>query len=90
MISEKQITGKIEILEDGQVQLREDTIILRDNTEISRLYHRRVLEPGQDITNEDIRLKSVCGIIWTAQVIDDFKKKRESLLIPPGRSLGGK
>ena len=72
MITEKQVLGKIEILEDGQIQLREDLVILRDDIEISRLYHRRTLEPGQDVSNENQRIQNHAIVEWTKKVIDDF------------------
>lgn len=69
MITKRQVIGKIEILEDGQIQLREDTIIEEDGVELNRRYHRRVLEPGQDVSGETSRLRQVAGVVWTPEVI---------------------
>jgi len=77
MITERKIFGKIEILEDGQIQLREDTIIERDGIELIRIYHRRALEPGMDTSNEtDKRLKAIIGVIWTPEMIEEYKKNK--------------
>lgn len=73
MLTERTTVGKIEILEDGQMQLRIDTVIEKDGVEISRLYHRGVLEPGQDISTQDPRVQTVCDVLWTPRVIEDYK-----------------
>ena len=39
---------KIEVLEMGQLQVRRATIISEDGVELSRTFHRHVLEPGAD------------------------------------------
>lgn len=79
MITERNVIGKIEILEDGQIQLREDIVIERDGVEIFRLYHRRVLEPGESLpVDVNPRLRSVTDVIWTLEVVDAFRTKKNS------------
>ncbi len=79
-LTERTIYGHIGILEDGQLQLREDTIIERDGIEISRVYHRRVLAPGDDVTPYPERLKTISAVIWTPIVVaayQDAARQRE-------------
>lgn len=76
MIEKKLVIGKIDILEDGQLQVREDTVILDDAKEITRLYYRYVLEPGDDVKNKDKRVQDVSALIWTIEVITEFKRKK--------------
>ena len=61
------------VLEDGQVQLREDTVFEEDGKEVFRSHHRRVLVPGDDVTNESPLVKSVCAAVWTKEVVDKYK-----------------
>jgi len=71
---------KVEILEDGQLQVREAKVILEDGKEITRSYHRRVLDPGVDTTTtvdtkttgmrSKIDVLAVASSIWTQAVID--------------------
>lgn len=84
MITKKLVTGAITVLEDGQLQLREDTIILDDDKEITRLFHRRVLEPGNDVSNEDKKIKAISQIVWTPEVIDEFKRKKSETILLDG------
>jgi len=76
-LSEKVIFGKIEILEDGQIQLREDIIVMRDNIEITRMFHRRVIEPDENHNETDSRLVSVINAIWTPEIITKYKRDKE-------------
>ena len=83
MLTERIVVGRMEVLEDGQIQIREDTVIERDDVEISRLYHRRVLEPTEpeDIDNEPSeRLKAVAGTLWTPDVITQYRNKKAASL----------
>ena len=77
-ITERQVLGKIEVLEGGQIQLRQDTVIERDGVEVSRLYHRVVLEPTLDTTTLTGRLKDVADVVWTTEVVEQFEQDKQA------------
>jgi hypothetical protein len=65
--------GKIEVV--GQykfVQVRTDTVVIEDGEELSRKYHRHVLNPDADITNEHSEVQAVCNAVWTQDVKDAY------------------
>lgn len=62
------------ILPNGLIQVRDDTIYIEDGVEVSRLHHRKVLEPGQDVTKESKRIQDISSVVWTQEVIDARKK----------------
>ena len=70
---EKQSIDKIEVVENNFIQIRTATIIEKDNIEIAKTYHRHVLSPGDDITNEDAKVQSIANAIWTDEVIAEYK-----------------
>ena len=73
-ITKETLIGKMEIVgEFKSVQVRTDTVLKEDGTELSRSFHRHVLHPDADITNEDSEVKAVCNAVWTDQVKADFK-----------------
>ena len=72
-LTEKQITDKIEVLENNSIQIRTAIIIEKDNIEIAKTYHRHVLSPGDDITNEDVKVQSIANAIWTNEIIAEYK-----------------
>ena len=41
----------IEVVENGNVQVRTKTAIVEDGKEISSRFHRHVVAPGQDYSN---------------------------------------
>ena len=53
-LTERIEIGRREVLADGQIQVRTDTIIEKDGVEISRAFHRHVVAPGDDLTKEEL------------------------------------
>lgn len=73
---EKIVTiDKIEILEDGQIQVRRADKIMEDGVEIAKTYHRHVLAPGDDTAAQDKRVVDVAGVVWTVDVVKMYKDK---------------
>jgi hypothetical protein len=65
MALEKQtIVDKIEVIENGNVQVRTATRIVEYGNVISTSYHRHVLTNGDDISNEDPKVQAICNAIW--------------------------
>jgi hypothetical protein len=84
MITKSIVIGLLSILESGQLQLREDTVIDEDGIELSRTYHRKVLEPGDDVSTEPPLVQAIAAIVWTTEVIEkrkaELNKIRESVM----------
>ncbi len=70
---EKIIVDKIELIENNSIQIRTATIIEKDGTELTRTFHRHVVAPGEDITNEDAKVQAIANAIWTEEVINNYK-----------------
>ena len=77
---------KIELVtEYRHVQIRTATIIKEDNVELSRSFHRKVLQCGQldssnnlvdtDISGETTEVQAICNAVWTTTVKDAWKAK---------------
>jgi len=65
--------GKIEVIGKHKfVQVRTDTVVIEDGEELSRKYHRHVLHPDADITNEHSEVQAVCNAVWTQDVKDAY------------------
>ncbi len=83
MALEKQIVvDKIEVVEVGVVQVRTATRIVEDGNVISQSYHRHVVTPGQDYSNEDPKVQSVCAAVHTAEVIAAYQAMQEAQANP--------
>jgi hypothetical protein len=77
---EKVIIDKIEVLESNSIQIREATIIEKDGEEIAKTYHRHVINPGDDLTNEDAKVQAIANSIWTKDVILEFQQAKTQAL----------
>ena len=74
MALEKQtVVDKIEVVENGSVQVRTATRIVEDGNVISTSYHRHVVAPGQDYSQEDARVQAICAATHTAEVIAAYQ-----------------
>ena len=74
---------RMEVLEMGQIQVRVATILTEDGVELSRAFHRHVLEPGDATTEEDDRVAAVAAAAWTPDVIahwDAIRAERQALM----------
>ena len=79
LIERKEVSRR-EVFADGQIQVRTDTVIERDNVEISRRFHRHVVRPGDDLSLEDASVRTVGEAVHTPEVIAAY---RASLLDTP-------
>ena len=80
--------GKIEVVgKYKSVQVRTDTVVIEDDVELTRKYHRHVLQPGTldgsnnlvdtDISGENAEVQAICNAAWT----DAVKLAWKNLLI---------
>ena len=86
-LTERFENDKIEVV--GQykaVQVRRATVIEKDGVELTRSFHRHVLEPGTvaegtstltdtDISGEDADVQAICNAAWTDAVKESYRIK---------------
>jgi hypothetical protein len=73
MLEKTTVIDQINVLEDGQIQVRKTTKIIDDGVEISKAYHRHVLAPGDDLTGQDTRVIAIATAVWTSEVIATYQ-----------------
>ena len=74
---------KIEVVRRWSIQVRTATVIKEDGVELSRSFHRKVLNPGEldasdnlvdtNISGENADVQAICNAAWTDQVKADYK-----------------
>ena len=83
-LTERFENDKIEIVGPYKaVQVRKATVIEKDGVEITRSFHRNVLNLGvlddsdnlveTDISGEDADVQAICNAVWTQAVKDAYK-----------------
>jgi hypothetical protein len=73
MLEKVQIVDRIEVVENGSVQVRTATRIMEDGKQISSTFQRHIVSPGDDYSGEDTRVQGVCAALHTAQAIAAYK-----------------
>lgn len=74
-LTKQTLIDRIEILEDGQLQVRQATRIFEDGKMISQTFHRHVVSPGDDVTKEDERVKKLANLLHDKTTVDAYKRK---------------
>ena len=78
-LEKKVVVDQMEVLEHGFVQVRTKTAILEDGKEISSIFHRHIVVPGQDYSNEDAKVQAVCAATHTPDVVAAYEASQVAL-----------
>ena len=71
------VVDRIEVVENGIVQVRTKTAIMENGKQISGTFHRHVVAPGNDYSSEDARVKAICAATHTPAVIAAYVAAQE-------------
>lgn len=77
-LQEVKVIDKIEVVENGIIQVREATRILRDGQQIAQTYHRSSFTPGQDVSDQPANVQAICAAAWTSEVIAAYQAQIEA------------
>ena len=78
MLTERKEIDQIEIAQQFYVQVRQATIIERDGEFVSRTFHRWVLTPDIDISNQEQKVQDIANAAWTPEVIAAYQAHLET------------
>jgi len=67
----------VEVVANGCVQVRTQTAIMEDGKQISGQFHRHVVAPGADYSQEDAKVQAICAAIHTPAVIAAYAAAQE-------------
>ena len=73
MLEKVNVVDRIEVLENGTVQVRTKTAIMEGGVQISGSFHRHVVAPGDDYSKQDARVQAICKATHTAAVVTAYK-----------------
>lgn len=73
MLEKIEIVDRIEVIENGTVQVRTKTAIMENGKQISGTFHRHVVAPGDSYAGENARVQAICAATHTADVIATYK-----------------
>ena len=73
-LTKETVVDKIEVLEMGQVQVRTATRVLEDGVALSSSFHRHVLAPGDDLSEQDAKVAAIATATWTPEVVTAYEE----------------
>jgi len=83
-LTESTSIDQIEVVNDWNIQVRQATIIERDGEFVSRTFHRWVLTPDMDISDQEQKVKDIANAAWT----DEVKAAYETFKAEQAKRLG--
>jgi hypothetical protein len=85
-LTENTQIDRIEVVADWNIQVRQNTIIERDGQFVSNTFHRWVLTPDSDISNQEQKVQDICNAAWTPEVKAAYEsfKAEQANRIPQG------
>ncbi len=69
---------KIEVIENGTVQVRQATIITDNGNQVSKTYHRWCIAPGEDYSTQEQQVQDICKVTHTVEVIAAYQAQQEA------------
>jgi hypothetical protein len=82
-LTERTEIDQIEIVRDWNIQVRQCTTIERDGEFVSRTFHRWVLNPDMDISDQEQKVQDIANAAWTPEVrqaYETFKAEQANRL----------
>ena len=80
-LSKEVVIDKIEVLENGVIQIRQVTRVMEDGTQLSASYHRWALRPGDNISEQSTNVIAICNVAWTPEIIMAYQASVNNLSI---------
>jgi hypothetical protein len=77
-LTETKVIDKIEIVENGTLQVREATRIFRDGQEVAKSYHRWAFPPGSDVSAMPANVVAIANTVWTEECIAAYQAQQEA------------
>lgn len=74
---------RIEVVDMGIIQVRQSTIIEKNGEQIARSFHRWMLTPDMDISDQDQKVQDIANAAWTPEVkaaYETFKAEQAAKL----------
>ena len=80
-LTKQVIQDKIEVVNVGDwsvIQVRTKTAIIEDGAELSSSYHRHVVSPTDDLTNESTEVQNIANAVFTQAMKDAYTEAQQA------------
>jgi hypothetical protein len=78
-LEEVKVIDKIEVVENGTLQVREATRILKDGEQIAQTYHRWSFAPGSDVSEMPTNVQAIASAAWTPEIVAAYQSQQAEI-----------
>jgi hypothetical protein len=74
---------RVEVVNGWNIQVRQATTIYKDGGELAKTFHRWVLTPDSDISDQEQKVQDIANAAWTPEVrqaYETFKAEQAARL----------
>ena len=72
-LTKQVVIDKIEVTENGTLQVRQVTRIMEDGQQLSSSYHRWAFAPGSDVSDQPANVQAIATAAWTPAIIAAYQ-----------------
>lgn len=80
-MKEIKVIDRLDVAENGVVQIRTRVSQMDGDKEVSFSFHRRTISPGADFSKEPAEVQNVCVAAHTPAVVAAYRKLLETAII---------
>lgn len=80
-LTKETVIDRVEVNENGTIQVRQATRIVEDGVQLSQSFHRWVIVPGQDYSDQADNVKAICELTHTPEVIAAYQSQVETKIL---------
>ena len=81
-LTKEVVIDKVEVVENGTLQVRQVTRILEDGQQLSSSYHRWSFAPGSDVSEMPANVQAIAAAAWTVEVIAAYEAQQAANALP--------
>jgi hypothetical protein len=67
-LTENTSIDRIEVVADWSIQVRQATVITKNGEQVARSFHRWVLTPDMNISDQEQKVQDIANAAWTPEV----------------------
>ena len=81
MLTKTTTLDALTIKANGVLELRTKVSVDDDGDIIGFRYNRQIFEPGDDVSSQPVKLRSVANLIWTPAVIAAYEAEKAARVV---------
>ena len=82
MFEKQTVIDRIEVLADHTIAVRYVVTVTEDGQPFAEQIKGNYFKPGDDYSQEDAKVQSVCALIHTPEVVTAYKEAQNANIIP--------